>query len=102
MTSQLSNEECDRILNFATEEKLPIRQFLMNLLLKLCQEKECFSSKRPFGNSDWEYDLHQPLITNGVVEGETDELGHVVIYDKDKADAVIQQLIHRVFEKPES
>jgi len=39
-----------------------IRYYLISLLLKLWQEGEGFSSKRPFGDSGWYDDLEDPII----------------------------------------
>ena len=60
---------------------------------KLFEEKECFSSKRPFGNSDWDGDLCVCLIENKVVDGEIDENGYIENVDWGYFDIVIQRLI---------
>jgi hypothetical protein len=39
-----------------------IREYLIRLLGELWREGECFSGERPFGNSDWESDLVDPLV----------------------------------------
>lgn len=50
-----------------------IRDYLTKLLMTVWQEGESFSGKRPFGNSDWQYDLYKPLIKAGVIKGELDD-----------------------------
>lgn len=54
-----------------------IKGYLKTILLRLWNEGEGFSSKRPFGNSCWEFDLYLPLIKAGVVEGIIDENGYL-------------------------
>ncbi len=75
---------------------MPIREYLRALLLKLWEEGEGFSGKRPFGNSGWEYDLYSTLIAAGAVEGEFDEDGFIESFAdaaKKKADALVFSLI---------
>ena len=62
-----------------------IRDYLMALLLTLWNEADGFSGKRPFGNSDWEWDLYYPLIEAGIVAGkfESDDEGNKYISDVD-------------------
>ena len=52
-----------------------IRDYLIKLLTVLWEEDEGFSGKRPFGNSGWSWDLLQPLVTAGVLNGTLDEDG---------------------------
>ena len=42
---------------------------LKDLLIKLIEEGESFNSKRPFGDSDWEYELGSILVEQGKVKG---------------------------------
>jgi hypothetical protein len=49
------------------------RQYLKRLLNDLLMKGECFSGKRPFGNSGWEHDLAKPLILAGVIEGSIED-----------------------------
>jgi|TARA_Y100000310_G_C20555618_1_gene750349 hypothetical protein len=46
-----------------------IRKYLYTMLLVLWNEKESFDSKRPLGNSGWEYDLIEPLVKTGMIKG---------------------------------
>lgn len=76
--------------------RMPIREYLRELLIKLWNEGEGFSGKRPFGNSGWEYDLYVALIAAGAVEGDLDEEGCLISIEKparEKADAIVFQLI---------
>lgn len=45
-----------------------VRDYLKQLLLALWLEGECFSGKRPFGNSNWETELHRALADAGLVD----------------------------------
>jgi hypothetical protein len=66
-----------------------VRGYLTELLKTLWVEGEGFSSKRPFGNSSWEYDLYVPLIKAGIVPGSLDEDGYVEDVDRSAADRVV-------------
>lgn len=74
-----------------------IGDYLRRLLLCLWDEKDSFSSKRPFGNSDWEYELYIPLIEAGVIEGELDEFGYIEDVDVDQANTIIRSLIEEIW-----
>ena len=66
-----------------------IRDYLKRLLRDVFTEQECFSGKRPFGNSGWSWDLHKPLVTAGLVSGAIDEDGYLVEHDQLAAEAMI-------------
>lgn len=73
-----------------------VRQYLYALLSTLWQEGEGFSGKRPFGNSGWECDLYKALASGGYVKGDAE--GYVALGpERDKANAIIADLIHFVF-----
>jgi hypothetical protein len=64
-----------------------VRDYLVALLAELWREEEGFSGKRPFGNSDWQYDLYAPLIKAGLIGGTLDEDGYVdLAFDTNEAD----------------
>lgn len=67
--------------------------YLRALLKELWQEGEGFSSKRPFGNSGWEYELYNALVTAKAVKGEVDEYGDLVNFDQDAANKLIFKAI---------
>ena len=46
-----------------------IRDYMKALLRTIILETEEFSGKRPFGNSGWDWDMHAPLVTAGLVRG---------------------------------
>lgn len=53
-------------------DEMTVRQYLAKLLLAVLEEGECFSGKRPFGNSGWEENLVIPAIECGALRGEID------------------------------
>lgn len=62
-------------------DDLTVRQYLHALLSALWREGECFSGKRPFGNSGWEHELYAPLAKAGFIDlGVVDEDGGVYGY----------------------
>jgi hypothetical protein len=64
-------EGCDAGAN------ITVRDYLFELLDAVWDEGESFSGKRPFGNSDWEYDLYVPLVQAGFIEGKLDADGYI-------------------------
>lgn len=70
-----------------------IRDYLRNLLVTLWDEGECFSGKRPFGNSDWKYDIYIPLVRHGFFEGFVNECGDIDIKNIAQADQYIHDMI---------
>jgi hypothetical protein len=70
-----------------------IREYLIKLLTELWKEQECFNSKRPFGNSDWEYELHGALLDAGFVDGSRDEDGYIDSCDDAKCHGLIHKAI---------
>jgi hypothetical protein len=89
------------ILNLKIEHHLfdpnyTIRDYLCELLMNLWEEREEFNGKRPFGNSDWEYDLYKPLVKNGVVNGEM-EGNYINEVNEEQANNLIRGLIAYCF-----
>jgi hypothetical protein len=52
-----------------------VGEYLIKLLAKVWEEQDNFDGKRPFGNSDWEYDIHAALVRDGLIEGSFDSEG---------------------------
>ncbi len=75
-----------------------IRGYLQGLLVTLFEEGESFSGKRPFGNGGWEWDLYQPLVKAGLVEGKLDVNGILEEVDeraaRDKIFSAISHMCH--------
>lgn len=66
-----------------------IRDYLIRLLTEVWRENECFSGKRPFGNSGWDYDLYGPLVEAGLIRGRLDEDGYLEDVDDEAGDRLI-------------
>lgn len=70
-----------------------VRDYLIELVRVLWREEAGFDSKRPFGNSGWQYDLYGPMVKAGMVSGEFDGDGDVVGCDIEAADKLIDTAI---------
>lgn len=73
----------------AGSQPITVRQYLLLLLEKLWREAEGFSSKRPFGNGDWQLCIYRIMIQHALVEGTINDYDEVEGVDGDKADAII-------------
>lgn len=74
-----------------------VGEYLEKLLLRLWEEAEGFSGKRPFGNSDWQFEVYASLIKAGYEIGSLDEDDFVDFLDCVKADKLITDAIAAVF-----
>lgn len=70
-----------------------IRDYLIKLLSTLWAESSDFSSKRPFGMSDWQWVVYIALIKAGLVAGSLDEDGDVEDCDTGAADNLMLMAI---------
>lgn len=67
-----------------------IRDYLKRLLFEVYAKNERFSGKRPFGNSDWEWELYHALIAGGAsFAGSINEEDELEIDDTDELDLLI-------------
>lgn len=73
-----------------------IGQYLGKLLQDLWDEGEGFSSKRPFGNSGWQYELYTALVASGHVVGFIGDDGYLDSVDVDDAHKVVKDAIKDV------
>lgn len=71
------------------DKEVTIKEYLIKLLVTLWREEAGFSGKRPFGSSDWQFEIYKVLIEHGVVEGSLDEDGYVDQIDIPAADKII-------------
>lgn len=72
---------------------LTIREYFKSLLIRLWEDGEGFSAKRPFGNSGWDWDLYIPLIKAGLVDGVLDQDGYIEEVDEQAAFELILSAI---------
>lgn len=70
-----------------------IGEYLSKLLLAVWDEKDTFSGKRPFGNSDWWGEIEAALIAAGMVQGSLDEDGYLDDVDDYAVDRLIRSAI---------
>lgn len=75
------------------DKTITIKDFFKELLTTLFKEGECFSGKRPFGNSGWEWDLKICLVKNGIIKGKYDSKYDDWNFDSEEADKKIFELI---------
>lgn len=69
----LAGEVLDLPMTTADGNTTTVRDYLITLLATLWRERAEFDGKRPFGFSDWEYDLYRPLAVAGLIAFETDD-----------------------------
>lgn len=74
-------------------ETITIKDFFKKLLTTLFEQGECFSGKRPFGNSGWDWDLKICLAENKVISGKYDSKCGDWDFDSAEADEKIFELI---------
>ena len=73
-----------------------LRTYLRKLLKKLWMEEEQFNSKRPWGDSDWQFEVYEALIKYGFDFGTIDEDGYIEDIDFQKAEEVMKEIIMRL------
>jgi hypothetical protein len=66
-----------------------VREYLSRLLAEVWTHADSFSGKRPFGNSDWQYEVYDALVDAGLLEGTRDEDGFLDEYDASEGEALI-------------
>lgn len=76
-----------------------VREYLVWLLLRLWDERENFSGKRPFGSGAWYLELATPLIDAKMITGSFDENDCVEEYEEEKAHTLIRSAIEALLEK---
>ena len=77
-----------------------VGDYLKELLVKLLDEEESFSGKRPFGNSGWLYEIAVPLVKRGLVKGTVNAEGEVEQVEWWSFQEEMQVAIHNMW-KPE-
>lgn len=70
-----------------------IKDYLIDLLDSLWDEKECFNGKRPFGNSGWQFDIFAALVEADIINGKIDEDGNLEECNNDLGEQLISQAI---------
>jgi hypothetical protein len=79
-------------------DNITVRDYLRILLETLWDKGESFGGKRPFGNSNWEYELYRPLVDAGYIKGQIGARGVVTeVDDESDAHAFVARLIAAAF-----
>lgn len=78
-----------------------VGEYLAKLLAAVWEEGESFSGKRPFGNSDWEYEVYAALIKAGAIDGALDEWGYITRVDERAAHKLVANTIRLAFVLPQ-
>lgn len=96
--------EVDEYMNFILDLKvvnqdITIRDYLKKQLYTLWIEQEQFSGKRPFGDSDWEYDVYSALVIAGIVRGKYDDEMGLEDVDEDSSHKIILSCIDYIWDK---
>lgn len=86
------------VMRWGLKEEISIRQYFYDLMSTLWTELEDFDGKRPFGKSDWEYEIYASLISHGLVPGTFDEDGYIKEIDTAQANEfVLKNIIQPLF-----
>jgi hypothetical protein len=75
-----------------------IRGYLVGLAAAVWNEGECFSGKRPFGNSGWHWDVYAALVKEGLITGTFDEYDGLDDADTDKGNELIAAALQALAE----
>lgn len=70
-----------------------VGEYMKTLLATVWREGECFSGKRPFGDSSWQFEVYEALVKAGIIEGTLDDEGYLDDCDTEEADCLIQEAI---------
>ncbi len=70
-----------------------VREFLSALLVKVWEDQEDFSGKRPWGNSGWKTPVEEALVRSGLVGGEFNNDGELKWIDDDRVNDLVVEAI---------
>lgn len=77
------------------EKEITVKDYFRTLIIELWDEGECFSGKRPLGNSGWMTNVHDALLKVGIIEGKhiIEEDEDYWEYDEKEADRIIREYL---------
>lgn len=103
-TMKYHEDVAHRVLHLPMEENdagaATVGEYLGLLLSTLWLQKEGFSGKRPFGNSDWDSAVYIAMGNAGLCEIELDEDGYIETFSQEAecaADELILQAIRLLY-----
>ncbi len=71
-----------------------IGDFFHGMLLRIWNDPDDFSGKRPYGNSGWPFDLYAALVRAEMISGSFDEWGYIEECDDEMGDRLITLALH--------
>ena len=74
-----------------------VKGYFEQLLLQLWYEGEGFSGKRPFGNSNWEFEIYTAWVRAKLLKGELDEYGYLIDYNREFGRRQVTRCIKAIF-----
>ena len=74
-----------------------VGEYLSQLLKEVWTQEQCFSGKRPFGNSSWQWEVYKALGEAGIIQVSYDEWETPSLDDRDEVDKLIRQAIEFAF-----
>lgn len=77
--------------------ELTLKEYLKLIFSNLWAEGEEFNSKRPFGNSDWQWKVYEAMIREKVIEGTIDDYGDIQDFNEAEAGKIIIDYIREKF-----
>lgn len=78
-------------------KNISLKEYLKLTLVTFLKEGEGFSGKRPFGNSDWDWQIYKGLIALDSSLGKLDEDGYINTVDQRACDMIIMKCVEEVF-----
>lgn len=75
------------------EERIPVKQYLKQILQKMVENPTSFDSIAPFGLKDWKDQIYFAMVERNLIEGSFDMDGYLEEFDQRTADNLIQELI---------
>lgn len=91
-----TNEQILELKVSHSYELITVKELLKKILLQFIKEGENFSSKRPFGDSDWDGELIILFVNNGIISGKIDKYGFIQEYDEKQFNIKLQELVQEL------
>ena len=76
--------------------EMTVKEFLKKILSTFIRQREEFSTKRPFGNSDWDSDLIILFINKNIIKGKIDKYGGIEDFDFGRFNLILQNLVQEL------
>ena len=83
--------------NVSLSNGMTLKSFLKSCLLRFWKEGECFSGKRPLGDSGYDYEIYEALAKDGLIEADYDKDGDLVDLDEQAGYEYVKKFIQENF-----